>query len=263
MASCYLSLLFVIFFSSNVNSSCNNAIASLQWKVAQLETNVASNINNLMQKLNELETTLLQRLETTSFANDSRNYTQLIKRKRRIPGKFVGCFKGRQGNPMFRGHITLLRNNSVDTCVEICRQNLFMYAATYREYCSCGNAYPNLKPNMFDKMVDGRCNYACDGNATQKCGGEWPLKSVYETGIERKIFDTFSVKFEKKIVCLPVKFNFSRKSECMCVWQCIALYVHTPKCKESALILSFLTQISLFCTIFNFRIRIRQRRKRI
>lgn len=60
------------------------------------------------------------------------------------------------------------------------------FFAFLREYCSCGNAYPNLKPNMFDKMVDTRCNYACDGNSSQKCGGEWPLKSVYETGIERK-----------------------------------------------------------------------------
>lgn len=124
--------LVIFLIPSGVESSCNNAIASLQWKVAQLETNVAQNINNLMEKLNELETTLLQRLETTSFAGDIHNYTQLIKRKRRVPGKFVGCFKGRQGNEMFRGHISMLRNNSVDNCVTICAENLFVYAATYR-----------------------------------------------------------------------------------------------------------------------------------
>lgn len=124
---------FIIFFVlGDAESSCNNAIASLQWKVAQLETNVAQNIKNLMEKLNELETTLLQRLETTSFASDNHNYTQLIKRTRRVAGKFVGCFKGRQGNEMFRGQINMLRNNSVDNCVDICRENLFVYAATYR-----------------------------------------------------------------------------------------------------------------------------------
>lgn len=48
---------------------------------------------------------------------------------------------------------------------------------------------------MFDKMVDSRCNYACDGNSSQKCGGEWPLKSVYETGIERKFFLAFIVTY--------------------------------------------------------------------
>lgn len=129
---CFILCLMIFFILGRVQSSCNNAIASLQWKVAQLDTNVGQNIKNLMEKVNELETTVLQRLDKTSFSDDDRNHTKLIKRKRRTTGKFVGCFKGRQGNIMFRGHINMLKHNSVDKCVKICKENLFVYAATYR-----------------------------------------------------------------------------------------------------------------------------------
>uniref|UniRef100_A0A336KPV7 CSON013551 protein n=1 Tax=Culicoides sonorensis TaxID=179676 RepID=A0A336KPV7_CULSO len=195
MSQKLLKLLLISVILVTVNSSCNNAIASLQWKVTHLETNVDQNVQKLMKKLNDLEQTLLQQLQSTSFVGDNRNFTQLIKRKRRVPGRLVGCFGGRERNEMLRGHINMLKTNSVDKCVEICQNNLFVYAAISRQYCSCGNAYPKIHYHMFNKYDESRCTYPCDGNSSQICGGEWPLKSVYETGIEQYYFDNDGKEF--------------------------------------------------------------------
>ena len=81
--------------------------------------------------------------------------------------RYAGCWK--ENNPGRQLKVQLWGQNPNNTnglCLDACAAKGYSFAATqYVDECWCGNVAPNQKINETD------CNYQCNGNTTQTCGG--------------------------------------------------------------------------------------------
>jgi regulation of enolase protein 1 (concanavalin A-like superfamily) len=86
------------------------------------------------------------------------------------PGQYLGCY----GDSGTRDLSTALGLSpvSVETCEAACGAAGFTYAGLqYASQCFCGDSYGSYGPST-------NCNMACNGNASETCGGGW-ANSVY------------------------------------------------------------------------------------
>jgi hypothetical protein len=80
--------------------------------------------------------------------------------------RYIGCYKennpGRQLSTQLYGD----DNNTNPMCISACAQQNFKYCGTqYHTECWAGNTIPSLK------VDDSNCNYYCNGDINQVCGG--------------------------------------------------------------------------------------------
>ena len=87
---------------------------------------------------------------------------------------YIGCFKDTSAFDL-DGHLERSQSNTPQSCIQICKQKGFAYAAVqYGESCLCGNSYGKYG-------TADNCNYQCTGDSNQMCGG-YNANSVYSTG---------------------------------------------------------------------------------
>lgn len=69
-------------------------------------------------------------------------------------------------------------SNTPALCARACRQAGYVYAGTeWHDECWCGNIAPSTVANSSD------CSTACDGDATQECGGGYRLSVTKDTSV--------------------------------------------------------------------------------
>ncbi|KAJ3493019.1 hypothetical protein NLG97_g5002 [Lecanicillium saksenae] len=81
------------------------------------------------------------------------------------------------------------KDMTVEKCTAVCKGNAFRYAGlTYYGVCYCGDEI------AADKTADGSCNYPCNGNKGETCGGKgtlniWEDTTYTKTPSEVKVED--------------------------------------------------------------------------
>ena len=88
---------------------------------------------------------------------------------------YVGCFKNYRG--LYMEQLEKYKLTSPCYCIGYCSSKNYIFAATYDDYCYCGNVTGH-------KVDDGDCTKPCKGDSSQICGGYTndPLQVVYGTG---------------------------------------------------------------------------------
>ncbi|PHH70985.1 hypothetical protein CDD80_5610 [Ophiocordyceps camponoti-rufipedis] len=104
--------------------------------------------------------------------------------------RYAGCFKDSSSrilNGVIRADVGAVSNAK---CVDYCRAAGYGLAGTeYGGQCYCGS-----RLGTSDRLDDGRCDMACEGDAADICGGSWAL-SVYgrvnatEAKMQRHLYD--------------------------------------------------------------------------
>ncbi|KAF4581889.1 WSC domain protein [Ophiocordyceps camponoti-floridani] len=104
--------------------------------------------------------------------------------------RYTGCFRdspSRILNGVIRADVGAVSNAN---CVDHCRAAGYGLAGTeYGGQCYCGSRLLTS-----DRLDDGRCDMACEGDAADICGGSWAL-SVYGRGnateakMQRHLYD--------------------------------------------------------------------------
>ncbi|XP_062615717.1 uncharacterized protein LOC134277400 [Saccostrea cucullata] len=86
---------------------------------------------------------------------------------------YLGCYLDKQYR-ILGGKSTNSKGMTVEKCKEICwdEYNQF-YGLQASTWCFCGNTLRHS-----DRKPEGECNYKCDGNKNQNCGGSWRM-SIY------------------------------------------------------------------------------------
>ena len=89
---------------------------------------------------------------------------------------YLGCFQDYPKNRIFKKGDNLKSINSPEECVRYCYMQKFPLAGLQsgRE-CFCGKAVDSC-----NKITEDKCDIACPGNATQKCGGNYTM-NIYKT----------------------------------------------------------------------------------
>jgi len=93
---------------------------------------------------------------------------------------YLGCYADYtqlRALPFFIGESIYMTSQ---ICTDACRYFGFEYAGTQGgDECRCGNGN---RFAMYGSRSDSQCNQACDGDASQTCGGN-SRNSVYSTGM--------------------------------------------------------------------------------
>eukprot|EP01059_Diplonema_ambulator_P016847 TRINITY_DN28820_c0_g1_i1.p1 TRINITY_DN28820_c0_g1~~TRINITY_DN28820_c0_g1_i1.p1 ORF type:complete len:2516 (+),score=639.61 TRINITY_DN28820_c0_g1_i1:711-7550(+) len=80
---------------------------------------------------------------------------------------YIGCFKDTFPVRKIDDFSWNISKNTVDECYMACYHNNFTYAATqFGTQCYCGNDI-----STSTRTSDVECNYVCDGDSSQNCGG--------------------------------------------------------------------------------------------
>lgn len=91
--------------------------------------------------------------------------------------KYVGCYKDQSDRVISGKILPNIGQVSNTACVDYCSSKGFSVAGSeYGGECYCGNSL-----NVVEKLDDAKCNMACKGDGSQKCGGDWAL-SVFSKG---------------------------------------------------------------------------------
>lgn len=92
--------------------------------------------------------------------------------------KAVGCFKDSRSRVLAGEKLADLGGKvSTTKCVEYCASKGFSIAGTeYGGECFCGNSL-----NTAEELDASKCSMTCEGDAEQKCGGDWAL-TLYTKG---------------------------------------------------------------------------------
>ncbi|XP_045196784.2 uncharacterized protein LOC123551724 [Mercenaria mercenaria] len=89
------------------------------------------------------------------------------------PDGYIGCFKDSR-NRVLNEKKTDFDPNSGKRCKQFCREHGYRYAGTEsEEQCFCGNKIRYKRPAY-------NCDYECEGNPSELCGGAWRI-SIYDT----------------------------------------------------------------------------------
>ncbi|XP_060580599.1 uncharacterized protein LOC132737347 [Ruditapes philippinarum] len=87
---------------------------------------------------------------------------------------YIGCFQD-NSTRILEGTMTT-GGMTVEKCLQRCSMERTLFAGVeYSTECFCSS---QLRP--YTKRPETECDYKCDGNAAQNCGGFWKI-SLYET----------------------------------------------------------------------------------
>eukprot|EP00904_Undaria_pinnatifida_P009040 jgi/Undpi1/5266/HiC_scaffold_2.g00547.m1 len=90
--------------------------------------------------------------------------------------EYIGCYADAPIRAMDAEEVHLTGNMTNLVCISFCGDNGHAYAGTeYSTECWCGDSY-----DRFGEISDGLCDYPCEGDAGQRCGGFYAL-SVHST----------------------------------------------------------------------------------
>lgn len=84
-----------------------------------------------LDKIEDLLITTIVGMNVNQCDCDTKNDFSQIKRNRRTPGKYVGCYDSKK-EP--RGSVRRCKSNTISSCVDICYQGHFVYAELQNGY---------------------------------------------------------------------------------------------------------------------------------
>jgi WSC domain-containing protein len=89
--------------------------------------------------------------------------------------RYLGCFVDHSSR-VLNGHSKYGDASMTNgKCQSLCRNKNFSYAGTeYSRECFCGNTRPTTSV-----VAESNCNYKCNGNQQEMCGGYWHI-SIYK-----------------------------------------------------------------------------------
>ncbi|KAK5989408.1 WSC domain-containing protein [Cladobotryum mycophilum] len=88
--------------------------------------------------------------------------------------RYIGCYKDNNPARQLSNQIYGNDNNTNPMCIQACAENKYVFCASqYHTECWGGNTIPNLK------VDDANCNYYCNGDINQVCGGNGDGTAAY------------------------------------------------------------------------------------
>ncbi|KAF8329334.1 concanavalin A-like lectin/glucanase domain-containing protein [Cantharellus anzutake] len=92
------------------------------------------------------------------------------------------CVQDGDGTQRLLSTKSNLNNVTVDTCLSACDSANFNFAGVqYGQECWCGNSL-NKGAVVGQSLNASQCDLACNGDASQKCGGCWALTLFQKSG---------------------------------------------------------------------------------